>query len=240
MRIKKNDFIELIKPEFKCDNFLNPKIIKYDSLNHLNKYSTNIIKGNSGQGKSSLLYSFLMSKPAIYKKIFDNIIVVMPKNSRNSMENNIFEKYLKEENIYDSLNYDNIDEIYDKIKMNSDQNENTLLILDDVASALKNNYITQKLSDLSFNYRHYKLVMMILVQNFISVPSSIRRNMTNIILFKPKYGEFETIINETIELGDHKKIKELYKIGFDENHDWILINPSSSKIYKKFDEIILD
>jgi len=239
MKIKKNEDLNLTKTKFKVDGILNDKIDNIPVLRNLNKYNTTILKGTSGQGKTSLLYSFLFNKkPRIYRKIFDDIILVMPYQSRQSLEKP-FDNFLKENNIYDDLNINNIDEIIEKIEDNANQDKKTLLILDDVASVLKNKYISQRLAHLSFNYRHFKLVMLILVQTLRSIPPNIRKNTTNVILFKPKKSEWESITEEYLEMSK-KEANNLFKIAFTDPFDWVLINPSSSKIFKKFDEIIME
>lgn len=240
MYIKKNIAVKLDPPKFICDDILNEKIQEYDALNCINKYSSNLVLGKSGQGKTSLIISFLMAKkPKIWRKVFDNIIVVMPQSSRNSLQKNIFDDYLDQNNIYNQLDINNIDEIIDKIESNSNDNESTLLILDDVASALKNKYINQRLSHLNNNYRHFKVVIVYIVQVLKSVPASIRKNITNLILFKPSLNAFQEIVDEYLEMSK-KEALVLYKLGYQENHDWLLLNTSSARIFKKFDEIIYE
>jgi len=48
--------------------------------------------GRPGSGKTSLLVSMLTGrkKDKVFRKVFNNILVVMPTSSRNSMKNNIF------------------------------------------------------------------------------------------------------------------------------------------------------
>lgn len=240
MRIKKNKSLDLQAPKFKCDSILNPKIQEYDALNHLNRFSSNIVLGKSGQGKTSLVISFLTAKkPKIWRKVFDNIVVVMPESSRNSLQQNIFDEYLQPHNLYSSLDTQNIDEIIQKIESNANDDETTLLILDDVASALKNKYISQRLCHLNNNYRHFKCVIVYIVQVLKSVPASIRKNLTNLIMFKPSLNAFQEIMDEYLEMTK-KEALQLYRLGYTENHDWLLLNTNSARIYKKFDEILMD
>ena len=73
--LKNNKKLELEIPEFLCDDILNKKLLKYEMLNHLNKYTFNICVGRPGSGKTSFVVSLLKGKneKQIYRKIFNNI-----------------------------------------------------------------------------------------------------------------------------------------------------------------------
>jgi DNA replication protein DnaC len=239
MKIKENEKIDLRTPRFVVDRAINDELEKYDVFKHLNRSSATAFVGTSGSGKTSLMYSLLMNtSPKIWKKQFENIIVVMPRASRNSLQNNIFDKYLQPDALYDDLSEEAIDKITVMITNNAEEDSNSLLILDDVASALKNPYITKKLQHLVYAYRHYRLNILILVQTLKTIPLSIRKNLTNLVVFhKPRLSEWEAITHEFLEL--HKDDAEkLYNIAFDKKYGWIFVNLSSGKIYKEFDEII--
>ena len=52
----------------------------------------------------------------------------MPSTSRASLNNNIFEKNLPENQIYDKLTLENINELYEKLKENSSNGHKSLVI----------------------------------------------------------------------------------------------------------------
>ena len=239
MRLKENKKLDLKSPRFLVDHNLNKEIEPYDVLNFLNRASANAFVGTSGSGKTSLMYSFLMNtKPKIWKKQFENIIVVMPQASRNSLKNNIFDKYVESSNLYDDLTEDAIDRITEQITDNATDGYNTLLILDDVASALKNPYIAKKLQHLVYAYRHYKTVILILVQTLKTIPLSIRKNLTNLVVFhKPRISEWDAITEEFLEM-EKKESQKLYDLIFDKKYGWTLINLNSGRIFKEFDEVL--
>jgi ABC-type oligopeptide transport system ATPase subunit len=239
MRVKQNDKIDLRTPRFVIDNPLNDEMEKYDVFKHINRASATAFVGTSGSGKTSLMYSLLMNtSPKIWKKQFEYIIVVMPRASRNSLKNNIFDKYLDPDSLYDDMTEEAIDKITAIITNNAEEGHNTLLILDDVASALKNPYITKKLQHLVYAYRHYRLNILILVQTLKTIPLSIRKNLTNLVVFhKPRLSEWEAITHEFLEMGKDQS-QELYETVFKEKYDWTLINLNTGRIYSKFDEVI--
>ena len=108
-------------------------------LKHFNAYSFNVFIGKPGSGKMSLLIGFITSKGKneIYKKSFNNVIVIMPTSSRYSIVKNPFKDH-HDDKMYDELSFDRINDIYNKILNASSENENTLLIMDDVGASLKN------------------------------------------------------------------------------------------------------
>lgn len=239
MRIKENQPIELKSPKFLVDKPLNMEIEKYDVLRHLNRSSATAFIGTSGSGKTSLLYSLLMNKePKIWRKQFEAIVVVMPRASRSSLKNNIFDKFVDESCLFDSLTEETVDVIVAIVEQNAEEKHQTLLILDDVASSLKNTYIAKKLQHLVYAYRHFHLNILFLVQTMRTIPPAIRKNMTNIVVFaKPAMAEWEAITEEYLEMK-RDDAEKLFKLVFPKKYDWCLINRESGKIYYKFNEVV--
>ncbi len=161
--IKKNKALELEVPEFACDhNPVGEHLNKYDMLSHLNAYSTTCIIGKPGSGKTSLMTGFLKGKGKnkVFRKCFNHILLVMPKSSRESMKDNIFDKH-PDEKMFEELNLETINNIYNKLLASTANKENTLLILDDVGASLKNNEIQKVLRQIIFNRRHLKVHIII-------------------------------------------------------------------------------
>jgi len=158
LQIKKNKALKLDIPEFICDGGLSDHLNEYDMLKHLNAYTFDVLIGKPGSGKTSLMVSLLngKGKNRVYRKVFNHILVVMPSTSIASMKKNIFEK-LPNENMYDELTMDSIEDIYDKLLQSSEENENTLLILDDIGASLKDKEIQKILKKIIYNRRHLKV-----------------------------------------------------------------------------------
>jgi DNA replication protein DnaC len=239
--IKRNKGIKLNIPEFICDdNPIGEHLNKYDMLKHLNKYSFDVFIGKPGSGKTSLLVSFLSDrgKKKIYKKCFDNILIVMPRQSRNSLKNDIFKDHA-EEKMYDQLDLTTISDILIKLQTYSLKKENTLLILDDVAASLKNRQIEKTLTEIIFNRRHLKCKIVMLIQTFKSVKLDIRKTIVNAFIYKPSKKEFETLFDELIE-QDKDVAHTVMKIVFDRPHKYLMMNIETQKMYDGFDEIIIN
>ena len=88
---------ELGNIKMNCDKVIHKKLTEFPMTN--DAWATNnftVIVGKMGQGKTSLLTNLVKN---VFNKCFENIYLIMPENSRSSIENDIFQ------NIYPSNNY---------------------------------------------------------------------------------------------------------------------------------------
>ena len=161
----------------------------------------------------------------------------MPECSRNSTKDNIFKNHTPDK-MYDELTYESLNDIYQKLKTSSNENKKSLLIMDDCGASLKNNDIAKLLREIIYNRRHLHVVIIIMVQSFISLPLEIRKMCSNLILWKPSKVEFENIAHEILQL-DRQQALELMNYSYVEKHDYLFIT-DTNKIYKNFDEIIIN
>ena len=236
IRIKKTEKIEIIPPSFLCDYPLTEHLKDFPQFSYMNVFNTTAILGRPGSGKTSMLISMLSQKgkDKIYHKAFDFVYVIMPTQSRNSLKKNIFEKH-EPSRLFDELTLENLQKIFKSVEENSLNKKTSLVIYDDVGASLKNNDIQFFLKEMSFNRRHLKLVQIFLIQSWISIPLTIRKLFSNLIVFKPNKIEWEKVVEETIE--QEKDIAlgllDLYK----KPHDYLFINITNQKIFYNQDEV---
>jgi hypothetical protein len=238
--LKKNKGIDLKPPEFICDNDIGDHLNNHDMLKHLNKFTFNGFIGKPASGKTSLMIAMLTSKKdkRIFRKTFNNILLVMPETSRNSLKKNIFEKH-PQDKMYEELNYESITDIYNKLNEYSKQKETTMLILDDVGATLKNTSIQTILRKIIYNRRHLKVSIFILLQSFMSLPKEIRKLFNNIFMFKPSKVEFENLFDELFETKKELAV-DIMNFVYKNPHDYLMLNVDTQKMYKDFDEIIIN
>lgn len=235
LQIRKNKKPPLQTCDMLCDNGLHKKLEKYDLTKFMNKHATNLLIGRPGSGKTSLLYSFFKSKH-IMRKVFHSIYLFQPSHSRTSMKDPIFDK-LPEDQKYDEMNYENLENVITRIK-NADKKENNCIIFDDMTAYLKNGDTLQLLKELIFNRRHYHCSIFFLVQTWYSVPKDIRKLFSNIFVFKVNKNELENIFEESVE--QKKDIAmDVAKVVFREPYQYLFINTDSQRLFKNFDEIII-
>lgn len=221
-----------------CDKPLHDKLNKYEMTRTcMNKHNTTAILGKPGQGKSSLVYSWFKSKNML-KKCFDTIFYICPANSMNSMDDNIFSK-LPDDQIFNELNGEVLDEIIERAKARED-GDKIAIIIDDMASQLKNGDVQKALKQIAMNKRHLGIyATYILSQTYKSVPFEIRRLYDNIVVFKVSPDEMESLFVETLpQYKDYSQA--IQKMVYNKPHEYLVINTGSGRLFKKFDEIIIN
>lgn len=238
--IQKNKEIKLHIPSFNCDD--NPvceKLNEHPLTKLLNIYGFLCIIGRPGQGKTSLAISFItQKKPNIYRKTHHHILIIMPENSINSLKDNPFKK-LDSGNIYNDLTDSTISEVYNKIESYSKDDEKTILFIDDMTASLKaTSYIQETLKKLIYNRRHLKLNIIITAQSYCNIPLDVRKNIQNLILFKPSKKEFELLFNELFESKKDIALN-IMRMAYDESHNFLFMNVPSQRLFKNFDELLI-
>lgn len=221
-------------PECKmlCDNGLHNKLNKYELTKFLNQHSTTLFIGKPRSGKTSLLFSLIKG---VLKKCFHRIYVFQPSESRASMSNDLFGK-LPQEQVYDELNVENLQEVMDKIRIDASKDLNSLIIFDDQTAHLKKKDTLQLFKELIFNRRHLHTSLYFCVQTYFSVPKDIRRLWTNLFIFKTSKDELINLWSEQIEY-ENSILPKIRKLVYDKPYQYLFINADSQRMFKGFDEI---
>ena len=162
----------------------------------------------------------------------------MPESSRKSIKTNPFKNH-HEDKMFEELDLPTIGNIYTRLKEASKENESTLLILDDVGASLKNNEIQKTLKQIIFNRRHLKCQIIVLLQSFTSCPREIRKLFNNVVMFKPSKLEFQYLFDELFETKKDLAM-DIMNLVYDEPHQYLMLNVDQQKMYKKFDEIVIN
>jgi KaiC/GvpD/RAD55 family RecA-like ATPase len=240
IQLKVNRKLKLDIPEFLCDGGLGEHLDKYEMLKHLNGFRFTGLIGKPGSGKTSTLVSWLSGSgnKRVFRKVFNHVLLVMPPSSRASMKKNIFKKH-DAGKMYDELDFSTASSIYDKLVASSEAKETSLLILDDVGAAMKNNEIQKILRKIVYNRRHLKVHIVVLLQSYLSVPKEVRKLFNNLVLFKPSKVEAENLFSELFEKKRDTSIAIINYV-FTDAHDSLFLNVDSQKMYKNFDEVVVN
>ena len=233
----KIQIIELDKPKMPeckmlCDSGLHDKLNRYELTKFLNQHSTTLYCGRPRSGKTSLLFSLIKG---ILKKCFHRIYCFQPAESRASMSDDLFGK-LPQNQVYDELNVDNLQEVMDRIRTDAAKNLNSLIIFDDQTAHLKKKDTMQLFKELIYNRRHLHCSLYFCVQTFYSVPKDLRRLWSNLFVFKTSKDEFQNIWNELIEY-DESLLPKIRKLVYDKPYQYLFLNTDSQRLFKCFDEI---
>jgi hypothetical protein len=175
-----------------------------------------------------------MKSKKLLNKCFDKIFLFQPEQSRASMKDKLFDQ-LPDDQKFDELTMENLD----VVDANLDDEGNNLIIFDDMTAYLKNNETRKKLKEFITNRRHKHLSIYFLVQTWFSIERDIRKLFSNIFIFKVSKKEFDNIFEEVIE---YKKdyVDELVKIVYDKKFNYMFINTDSQRIFKNFDEVLIE
>lgn len=236
IRIKENISPPLKKPSFVVDGKLHDKLDEYEITKLMNRSNFALFLGKAGSGKSTLLISLLQS-PSLFKKVYHNIILFCPPNSRASIKND-FWAVLPEEQIYDELNYDNLSEAYALAEENASQGFKTLIVLDDVQKYLKGES-EKLLLHMVNNRRHAGLSIWLACQTYKSIPMQVRMGLSSLFIFKVNKQEMKNIFDEMVEVNDDV-FKEIVSIAYKEPHQFIFIDTNSQRIFLNWDEILIE
>ena len=153
------------------------------------------------------------------------------------MKNDIFGK-LPPDQLFNELNFENLDLVMDEIEATSDLN--IAIIFDDVGASLKNFDTMNLMKKLIFNSRHLHTSVFFLVQTYYSIPKDIRKLFSNIFVFRVNKNELATIFDEIVEDKEMVDIApQISKLIYDKPHNFMFINTDSQRIFKNFDELII-
>ena len=237
IEIKNNKIPKLVMPSFTVDHILAEKLNKFEIFKLMNKSNFTLFLGKAGSGKSSLLIGLLGSKTG-FKKVYNQIFLFCPPNSRESIKDGFWSK-LPEEQIYDELNLENLQEVYACAEKNALEGKKTLIILDDVQKNLKGR-CEKFLLHIINNRRHSFISIWICCQNFFSIPKSVRSGLTDAFIFKCSKKEIESINEEQVETSQDKFLDILHKYCFKEPHDFLYVNTNTQRLFSNWDEIIIN
>ena len=231
-RIEQKSKLEFKPPVFKCDKCISDQIEPpLPSKPHFL-----CIVGSAGSGKTSFMVNLLTNKAA-YKKVYESVHVIMPKYSVASLKNNVFKNHDK---MHDELDFQTLSGISEKIKEDAEDENNSLLILDDVTVALKDKLVQRLLRDLILNRRHYRLSIWLLVQTYNAIPLPVRKTVSHLVMFKPRNRkETDNVFGELVFL-DREVAEKLHGFVFDAPYRFLMADVDGGLLYKNFDRIIIN
>ena len=158
-------------------------------------------------------------------------------SSRASLKDNVFEKRLKPERLFEDLTLEDINQVYRELKENTSRGIFSWIIYDDVQDELKNAEIVKVLNKIVANQRHLKCVSFFIMQNFYALTDKIRKLTNNLFLFDLDKKQMEQIFENYIKI-DKKIFNDICDDSFKEEHDWMLINITNQKFFNNdFDEL---
>jgi hypothetical protein len=192
--------------------------------------------GSGGSGKTSLLLNMFKSTE-MYKHKFHTIYYICPSSSFSSVKKHPFEKHDK---VYHELTVSILDSIYNELienKENAEETEYACIIIDDMASSLKDNDIQVQLNKMIIKARHLHCSFIFTLQGYIYFPKMLRKQLTYITIFKPNNAdEWEDISKELLHMNKEDALA-LYKFVYDAPYVHLDVDSREDILYKNFNRI---
>ena len=224
-------------PKHKTPHFIVDHEFKHVEKPFPSVASYMVCVGKSRSGKSSLITSLLTSR-RVYRNAFHNVIIVIPKHSFQSMSpaDNPF-LALDKEKIYHDFSYDILEQIFNQIIGYSQEEEDTLLLIDDFASELKNGDVLKLLNSLVNNRRHLRLSIWMGVQTYKSIPLSNRKTINVLVLFKCMNKAEIRAIWEEMTFLSKEVFFDLLTYAFQKPFDYLVLDRDNNEYFRKWNKI---
>lgn len=211
-----------------------------------------LIIGKSGDGKSGYLGNLLLRKE-FYRDDFlpENIFIFSGSvNGDKKLQTIIDEIEIPETNIFSGYDEDNLEGVYDHLVDEFNDNVedgikdkkklNSIVILDDLAfnNSFKDKGKNDMIRKVYMNGRKYSISIMILSQKYSAVSTSIRENITGLILGKSSNKQLEMVSDDHNYLkgkDSKKRFIDMVKSATDKPFSKFIINFTQPELYQDTD-----
>lgn len=226
---------KLKRPEFSVDGALAAKLDNFELTKLMNRSNFTLFLGKPGSGKTTMLVSMLQT-PSLFKGVFHNIFLFMGKNSRDSIKGSFFDTEIPPECIFDELDHESLNSVYETVKSDSQEGYLSLIVMDDCQRSMKDREVQKLLLHMCNNRRHLRLSVWSANQNYKSIPRQIRQILTDMFVWRVSKSEAETIFEEAIE--QHKtQFDTVLKLVYKQPHDFMYINLNAQRLFACWDEV---
>jgi hypothetical protein len=226
-----NDELKIQKIAMSCDKAICDSKKRTVAKPLMSTSHFYVISGASGSGKSNLIINLLKSTKKTkdkkhkksYRNMFNTVILVSP--SAHTIKDSPLENVADDQK-FNSLNEDVFDMVDSVTEDAIENNEHTLLILDDVSSQLRLKENEKLLNQLVKNRRHLNLSIWIVGHKVTDLSPALRSNANLLFIFKGKTNkEIETIQSEYMMMPK-KEADELMRAAYKNRFDFMLIDTS--------------
>lgn len=233
-----NSSIKATKPvKEKMDKYI-PDIVEGISRRNGMIY---LLIGSGGTGKTSLLLNQFRKGGAYYRK-FHNLYLFTPAISFQSVAHHPFEKHDK---VYNELTRDSLEELYAELKDrkeehdDEDEMEYNCVIIDDMASTLKEKDVQRLLNTMLIKARHLNTCFIFTLQSYLYMPKMLRKQTTFATIFKPKNKEeWDSINRELIQMKEDDA-RMLFDYAFEKEYSHLDIDTIENKFYRNFNPLLI-
>ncbi|MGI9358412.1 MAG: ATPase/DNA packaging protein [Paracoccaceae bacterium] len=240
--VEKNPNLKISKKAMSCDdNIVENLSPPLSPVSHMYLFC-----GAPGSGKTTAMLNLISKRKKYngfktsYYKAYEHVFLCSP--SLHTIKDSPFKDH-PEEKVYTEFDDQFLDDIEAFCSLAADECQNTLIILDDVGSMLKNAGLERRFSYLCQRRRHLHLSIWLLMQRYTQVPKNIRAScITHLFLFRPQnMKELQQVHEELLPIKKEEVLGFLkyiwnVKYGF-LFVDMSLANSNTFEFYRNFDRI---
>lgn len=228
----------LKRPAFSVDGGLAKHLDDEPVLSLMNRSHFAVFEGKAGSGKTSLAISLLQSKNA-FKRVFHNICVFAPPNSRESVKGgSFFDKYIPPDQLFDEVTPETLNKAYELSQENAREGYRTLIIFDDVQRYFRDKHNMKILLHMCNNRRHGRLSMWVLCQNYLAIERKLRSGITDAFIFRMSKRELEAVAAEQLEMSA-TNFEKVMPYLFADPHDFLYVNSLTQRIFANWNELLI-
>ena len=231
--VKNKDAVAIKPVAMLCDNSLGDVAPPFP-----NGAFSMLLSAKPGSGKSTALINLIESK-AYYRKKFENVYAFIPPNSLASLPKKSLLK--RHDKTYPDLDIDSLEKVLEKCRVASEEEENSLIIIDDCMHSLKDHAVLRTLVHVLANRRHLRTSIIICTQVFNSLPLCLRKCLSHVILWKLGSGaEQASVLSECFPGVKKEDAEELLRIAHPDKHSFLLVDLKDGRYYNSdLDELVV-
>ena len=195
-----------------------------------------LLVGSGGSGKTSLLLNQFRRGGAYHKK-FHHLYLFTPAISFASVKDHPFEKHDK---VQHELTRNTLEDLYEELKDrkeehdDEDEMEYNCVVIDDMASTLKEKDVQKLLNTMLIKARHLNTCFIFTLQSYMYMPKMLRKQTTYATIFKPKNREEWNSINQELLQMKEDDAKKLYDYVFEKEYSHLDIDTIENHLYRNF------
>jgi len=195
-----------------------------------------LLVGSGGSGKTSLLLNQFRRGGAYHKK-FHHLYLFTPAISFASVKDHPFEKHDK---VQHELTRNTLEDLYEELKDrkeehdDDDEMEYNCVVIDDMASTLKEKDVQKLLNTMLIKARHFNTCFIFTLQSYLYMPKMLRKQTTYATIFKPKNREEWNSINSELLQMKEDDAKKLYDYVFEKEYSHLDIDTIENHLYRNF------
>ena len=196
-----------------------------------------IIGASQRSGKTNWIINAL-GRDKLYGKDFEpeNIYIFSPSLNSSKWKKFIEAKDVPEENLFSSLNEDEMEALYDDVESeyNTAVDEkkrppNKIVVMDDLGfgGAMRGRAKFGIIDKLVCNGRHFNLSSAFLIQSYKQISPDVRGNLSGLVVFNLSTRELESIVHEHNYLENSKSFFKMFRKTTKKKHSNFIINYSN-------------